>query len=409
MRTPTASAWSISRSWAPAPGPTCPATAWSGWPTATIGSAPWSPTRPATARSAPRSTAGTLTFSNLTDSGSPDTPPVTTDGTFELSLSGDADANGVSVVYQQKLGAGAWTDLPGNSLVGLADGDYRFRAVVTDPAGNSSISAAIEVVVDNTAPTAGTLTFSNLTDSGSPDTPPVTTDGTFELSLSGDADANGVSVVYQQKLGAGAWTDLPGNSLVGLADGDYRFRAVVTDPAGNSSISAAIEVVVDNTAPTAGTLTFSNLTDSGSPDTPPVTTDGTFELSLSGDADANGVSVVYQQKLGAGAWTDLPGNSLVGLADGDYRFRAVVTDPAGNSSISAAIEVVVDNTAPTAGTLTFSNLTDTGRTTDAIPVTTDNAFDLSLSGQEAGTDVTYQKSLNGGAFSTTTASQSGLA
>src|SRR5207249_8135863 len=58
--------------------------------------------------------------------------------------------------------------------------------------------------------------------------------------------------------------------------------------------------------------------------------------------------------------------------------------------------------------LAFNNLTDTGRTTDTIPVTTDNAFDLSLSGQEAGTDVTYQVSLNGGAFGTTTASQSGL-
>src|SRR4029077_16011520 len=183
-----------------------------------------------------------------------------------------------SVVYQQNLNGGGWTDLPGSSLSGLADGSYQFRAVVTDNAGNSSNTTAIPVVVDNTAPTAGTLTFANLTDSGHPDTPtPITTDGTFDLSLSGDTDPNeAASVVYQQNLNGGGWTDLPGSSLSGLADGSYQFRAVVTDNAGNSSNTAAISVTVDNTAPTAGTLSFVGLDDSGSANTPPVTKDGTF-------------------------------------------------------------------------------------------------------------------------------------
>ena len=48
-------------------------------------------------------------------------------------------------------------------------------------------------------------------------------------------------------------------SQSGLADGDYQFRAMVTDPAGNSSTSNVIAVMVDNTAPTAGTLSFGNL------------------------------------------------------------------------------------------------------------------------------------------------------
>ena len=42
-------------------------------------------------------------------------------------------------------------------------------------------------------------------------------------------------------------------------------------------------------------------------------------------------------------------------------------------------------------------------------MTQDNAFNLTLSGQEAGASVAYQVSLNGGAFTATTASQSGLA
>ena len=52
-----------------------------------------------------------------------------------------------------------------------------------------------------------------------------------------------------------------------------------------------------------------------------------------------------------------------GLVDGNYLFHAVVTDPAGNSSTTGPINVIVDNTAPDAGTLSFANLTDTGSAT----------------------------------------------
>src|SRR5207302_3961226 len=117
-----------------------------------------------------------------------------------------------------------------------------------------------------------------------------------------------------------------------------------------------------NTAPSAGSLTFANLTDSGHTDTPtPITTDGTFDLSLSGDTDLNGVaSVVYQQNLNGGGWTDLAGSSLSGLADGSYQFRAVVTDNAGNFSNTTAISVLVDNTSASASRLTLVSLLERG-------------------------------------------------
>src|SRR5207237_9868912 len=73
----------------------------------------------------------------------------------------------------------------------------------------------------------------------------------------------------------------------------YLFHAVVTDPAGNSSTTSSINVIVDNTAPTAGTLSFANLADTGSTDTIPVTKDGTFDLSLAGNLDAIGSSHAY--------------------------------------------------------------------------------------------------------------------
>ncbi|MFQ3459989.1 Ig-like domain-containing protein, partial [Bradyrhizobium sp. UFLA01-814] len=355
--------------------------------------------------------AGTLSFSNLTDGGTANTPPVTTDNTFDLTLSGNSDANGTTVTYEQSTNGGTtWTSTTANQS-GLADGDYLFHAVVTDPAGNSSTSNAIEVKVDNTAPSAGTLSFSNLTDTGTANTPPVTTDNTFDLTLSGNSDANGTTVAYEKSTNGGTtWTSTTSNQS-GLADGDYLFHAVVTDPAGNSSTSNAIEVKVDNTAPSAGTLSFSNLTDTGTANTPPVTTDNTFSLTLTGNADANGTTVSYEKSTNGGAaWTSTTA-SQNGLADGDYLFHAIVTDPAGNSSTSNAIEVKIDTTAPTAGTLAFTGLTDTG-TADTPPVTTDNTFTLTLTGNADanGTTVSYEKSTNGGVtWTSTSASQSGLA
>src|SRR5207237_7383272 len=120
-------------------------------------------------------------------------------------------------------------------------------------------TSAMQVKVDNTAPLAGTLSFANLTDSGTSQSPAITQDGTFDLSLSGDSDANGVSVVYEVSTDGGLTWSPTAASQTTLADGDYRFHAVVTDPAGNSSTSNVIEVKVDNTAPLAGTLSFANL------------------------------------------------------------------------------------------------------------------------------------------------------
>ncbi len=342
---------------------------------------------------------GVLSFTGLTDSGTADSPPVTTDNAFDLTLTG-TDA-GTTVVYQVSVNGAAFANTSANQSA-LSDGDYVFRAVVTDGAGNGSISNSIAVTIDNTPPIAGLLSFTGLTDSGTTDNPPVTTDNAFDLTLTGTEA--GATVIYQVSVNGGAFTNTSANQSA-LADGNYVFQAIVTDAAGNISASNAIAVTVDNTPPTAGTLSFTGLADTGTPDTPPVTTDNAFDLTLTG-AEA-GTSVVYQVSVNGGAFATTTASQNA-LADGDYVFRALVSDAAGNSSTSNIIEVKVDTAAPASGVLSFSNLTDTG-TTDAPPVTTDNAFDLTLAGAEAGTAVVYQVSVNGGAFATTTASQNALA
>src|SRR4029453_18026494 len=139
----------------------------------------------------------------------------------------------------------------------------------------------VSVQVD-TAAVPGTLSLLNFTDSGTAGDF-ISNDKSFDLSLAGNEAG---TVVYQASTNGGSSWATTTAAQSNLADGSYQFRAVVTDPAGNSSTTTPISVIVDNTAPTAGTLSFVNLIDTGSDDTPDITTDGTFSLNLAGNLDA---------------------------------------------------------------------------------------------------------------------------
>src|SRR5439155_23428329 len=82
--------------------------------------------------------AGTLSFAagTLTDTGSSQSPAITQDGTFDLSLSGDTDTNGVSVAYQVSTDGITWSPTTVSQTT-LADGENRLRAVGTEAAANS--------------------------------------------------------------------------------------------------------------------------------------------------------------------------------------------------------------------------------------------------------------------------------
>ncbi|MCY6412715.1 Ig-like domain-containing protein [Acinetobacter sp. VNH17] len=343
--------------------------------------------------------AGTLSFTNLTDTGSSSTDLITQDKAFDLTLTGQEA--GTTVVYQVSKDNGAWTNTTANQT-DLTDGVYQFKAIVTDKAGNSAEVLSSKVTVDNTAPVAGALSITNLSDTGSSSTDLITQDKSFDLSLTGQE--TGTTVVYQVSKDNGAWiTTTP--SQTNLADGVYQFKAVVTDVAGNSAETLSSTVTVDNTPPVAGTLSFSNLTDTGISTTDLITQDKTFDLSLTGREA--GTTVVYQVSKDNGTWANTTANQT-NLADGVYQFKAIVTDVAGNSAETLSPKLTVDNTPPAAGVLSFSSLTDTGiSSTDLI--TQDKAFDLSLTGQEAGTTVVYQVSKDNGAWTATTASQTNLA
>jgi len=87
------------------------------------------------------------------DTGNDDTPDITQDGTFDLTLTGQEA--GASIVYEVSTDAGVTWTATTAAQSGLADGDYVFRAVVTDAADNSAITNEINVTIDNTAPDTG--------------------------------------------------------------------------------------------------------------------------------------------------------------------------------------------------------------------------------------------------------------
>ncbi|MFD0668597.1 Ig-like domain-containing protein, partial [Ramlibacter sp. MAHUQ-53] len=342
---------------------------------------------------------GTLSFTDLTDTGSNDPIDITQDNAFSLALAGQEST--ASSAYQVSFNNGDWTSTTAAQSA-LADGNYRYRALVTDAAGNAATSNVLEVVIDKTAPAPGALSFTGLDDTGSDDPVDVTQDNSFNLSLAGQEST--ANVVYQVSFNNGDWTSTTAAQSA-LADGNYRYRAVVTDAAGNAATSNVLEVVIDKTAPAPGTLSFTGLDDTGSDDPIDITQDNAFSLALAGQEST--ASSAYQVSFNNGDWTSTTAAQSA-LADGNYRYRAVVTDAAGNDATSNVLEVVIDNTDPVPGNLSFQSLTDTG-SDDTVDITQDNAFNLALDGQESTASVAYQVSFNNGDWASTAAAQSALA
>ena len=69
-------------------------------------------------------------------------------------------------------------------------------------------------------------------------------------------------------------------------------------------------------APAAGTLSFANLDDTGSANAPAVTKDGTFDLSLTGQGDLNGVAGIAYEVSTDGGSTSSGGDDNV--IDAEY-------------------------------------------------------------------------------------------
>ncbi|WP_350294863.1 Ig-like domain-containing protein, partial [Limnohabitans sp. Rim8] len=346
--------------------------------------------------------AGTLSLNGLTDTGASNSDKITQNGTFSLAVAGsETDA---TLSYEVSTDGGTtWASTTANQTA-LADGSYQFRSTATDAAGNRATSNTTSMTVDNTAPVTGTLTFANLTDTGSSNNDGITQGNTFNLAVAGiEADA---TLSYEISTDGGITWSATTVAQTNLPDGTYSYRATVTDAAGNSAIGSVVNLTLDNTAPAAGTLALVDLADTGASNSDGITKDGTFSLAVTGsELDA---TLSYEVSTNGGTtWTTTTANQTA-LADGNYQFRATATDVAGNRATGNTTSVTIDNTAPAAGTLSFAEFTDSGAST-SDKITNDDSFNLSLAGQEANSSVLYEISTDGGdSWTTTSVSQTAL-
>ncbi|MFK7192884.1 Ig-like domain-containing protein, partial [Acinetobacter baumannii AYE] len=332
---------------------------------------------------------GKLSFQNLLDSGELTQDQITNDNKFNLKLSGQEKGSSVTYLISTDEGK-TWQETTLNQK-DLADGIYLYKAVVTDAAGNTSETAVQKVVVDTTAPQAGELTLSDLSDTGISATDQITQDKNFNLKLEGQESGSRVTYLVSTDEGK-TWQETT-IAQKDLTDGVYQYKAVVTDAAGNTSETAVQKVVVDTTTPQAGELTLSDLNDTGVSVTDQITQDKNFNLKLEGQETGSRVTYLVSTDEGK-TWQE---TTVVqkDLTDGVYQYKAVVTDAAGNTSETVVQKVVVDTTTPQAGELTLSDLNDTGvSVTDQI--TQDKNFNLKLEGQETGSRVTYLVSTDEG-------------
>jgi hypothetical protein len=292
---------------------------------------------------------------SMTDPGTPLGATVS----LAATASDGGDGSSISSVTSQKspAGAGTWTTACTDTTspyscsfdtTTVSDGLYDFRAFVQNDSGGSATSGAISNRrIDNTAPTAG------ITDPGTP------LRGTVSVSASGTDGGSGVANVKVQRspAGTGTWTDICIDSTspyscswdtTGVSDGLYDLRAVSTDNAGNTTNSSTVtNRRVDNTAPTA------TMTNPGSPITGTKSFDGT-----STDGGSGVASLKFQvSPIGAGTWSDMCSDGTSpyscsydtsALADGQYDFRSLATDNAGNTANSTVYSgAIVDNGGPT--------------------------------------------------------------
>ncbi len=274
--------------------------------------------------------------------------------------------------------SGSWSA----SGVTLVAGTGTLSVRTIDAANNITAGTGHSYTLDQTAPAAAVAITAIATDSG--------TSGDFitndtTLVVSGTNGALGTGEKVQISSDGSNWFDVTQTTGTTWNFDDtgtphpsnVTYQVRVIDAAANVGSTASQLVVIDTAPPAAGTLSFANLTDTGTLNTPPVTQDATFDLSLA--AQEPGSSVVFQVALNGGGFTNTPATQSA-LADGSYQFRALVTDAAGNTSTSNTIAVVVDNSAPAAVATVTGLSADTGAPGDFITSVASQAVSGSYTG-----------------------------
>ncbi|MFP3366559.1 Ig-like domain-containing protein, partial [Pseudoalteromonas sp. SIMBA_148] len=91
-----------------------------------------------------------LVFNDFEDTGLFQDDGITSDRSFDLTVENNEAGSQVEYQYSTDQGV-TWQALANGTAASLADGDYSFRAKVTDEALNESFTTIKDITIDTTA------------------------------------------------------------------------------------------------------------------------------------------------------------------------------------------------------------------------------------------------------------------
>ncbi|MEN7538764.1 hypothetical protein [Aurantiacibacter flavus] len=273
----------------------------------------------------------------------------------------------VAKVVETATGGADSITLTEADLLTLGDGPVEITAVTMDAAGNASIVATAEFVLDAVAPDAPVLTLGQgVSEAG--DGATAAEAGAGAVFIKADTGSivtltfsNGGNEVVKaiEANGASQAVKLNAGDLARLGDGTIAVTASAKDAAGNQSATSDVSFALDTTAPVVGLsligTTSKNLTEA---------TAGDGVISVSAETGA-AVTVTMNGYSGAVIKLDLTGTGaaqtvtlseaqVAELGDGPVTVSASVKDKSGNSSGLKTLSFDLDATPPAIPELTLA-------------------------------------------------------
>lgn len=267
------------------------------------------------------------------------TSPVGSAGAIvSLAATADDPHSGIqSVVFQVDGSTVATVNTPPftasyDSLnAGLSDGTHLFEAIATNGAGLQTASGPVSIILDNspptvsqTAPTTGPLTGSIFlsADASDAQSPIATVAFLVDGTVVGTDSAAPYTIVFDTST---------------LTDGLHFFQVTATNAGGQSASSSSLSALVDNSLPTV------SLT---SPTGGVVR--NTVTLTATADDVQTGIASVAFLVDGSvvGSTTQAPFSFSLDtspFSNGVHTLQAQATNGVGQTQLSAAVSVTVDN------------------------------------------------------------------
>jgi len=228
-----------------------------------------------------------------------------------------------------------------------ADGAQNLKAIVYDKNGDSLNSSIVVVNVDNTNPTATSITYP---------TASLNLSGTFNITATG-SDGVGISKIefYDGDPTTGGtllsddstspysivWTTTASN------DGSHTIYARVIDKVNKYLDSSGVTFRIDNTVPTASITSITpNVTSGGI-----IYINGTVSIATSVSDSGSGIKRTELYIDGGNTSTNTSANptfslDTTGIDDGPHSLKIITYDYAGNLKESSPVNVSVSNLGP---------------------------------------------------------------